>query len=82
MDEYRGRYQGYDREQHHHSEPAAHHPEPESPRRGIIPSLGIGGDFLDDYLPILLVILGAVGVYLLLSKNGGGFSGLLDGFLK
>ena len=90
MDEYRGRHHGYDRREdhqhHHHEEPAhAHvHAEHVSPAAGIFPGLGIGGDFLDEYLPIILIILGAVGVYLLLNKNGGlgGLGGLLGGFLK
>lgn len=85
MDEYRGRYQGYERrEEHHHEEPTAHYaePEPAPAPRGILPGLGIGGDFLDEYLPILLIILGALGIYLMLGKNGGGIGGLLSGFLK
>ena len=89
MDEYRGRYAGYTRESKPHpqypqepSEPMPPFPEPESPApRGILGNLGIGGDLLDDYLPILLILLGAVGVYLLLDKRGEGPGGLL-GFLK
>ena len=84
MDEYRGRHQGYDRreQQHHHRESVTHHIEPEPIRGGFIPGLGIGGDFLDEYLPIILIILGAIGLYLMLGKNGGGLNGLLGGFLK
>ena len=83
MDEYRGRYHGHDRgEHHHHDEPVHAHVEPRSPVGGILPGLGISGEFLEEYLPIILIILGAIGVYLLLGKNNNGLGGLLGGILK
>ena len=82
MEEYRGRYHEFDRgEHHHHGEAAPPCGEPVRPLGGIIPGLGINGDFLDEYLPIILIILGAIGIYLLLGKNNG-LGGLLGGFLK
>ena len=81
MDEYRGRHQGYDRGEphHHHEEPVHCHAEPGGSVGGILPGLGIGGDFLEEYLPIILIILGAIGVYLLLGKNNNGLGGILGG---
>ena len=80
MDEHRGRHEAYARrDQHHRGEPPPpiYPPEP-APSQGLLDSFGIGGEFLEEYLPILLILLGALGVYLLLGKQGG----ILGGFLK
>ena len=91
MDEYRGRYEAYGRrEAYPHPYDQQEPPEPPPPLlepdppapRGLLGNFGIGGDLLDEYLPILLILLGAVGVYLWLGKQGGGLGGLLGGFLK
>jgi len=91
MDEYRGRYEAYGRreqsagqQEHHHrqEEPPVPHLEPTPSRGGLLSNFGIGGGVLEDYLPILLILLGAVGVYLWLDKQEGGLGGLLGGFLK
>ena len=81
MDEHRGRHgRGHHEHHEHHHEPEFHQ---EPPPRGLLGGLGIGGDWLDDYLPIILIILGIVGVYLWIGKQGeGGLGGLLGGFLK
>ena len=88
MDEYRGRYEAYGRreqsaqQQEHHQQQAETPPprlEP-APSKGLLSSFGIGGGALDDYLPILLILLGAVGVYLWLDKQEGGLGGLLGKF--
>ena len=86
MDEYRGRYaayggRGYHEQQHYEEHPPAAHTTEATPLRGALESFGIGGDWLEEYLPILLILLGAVGVYLWLDKQNGGLSGLLGGFL-
>jgi len=84
MDEYRGRFAGHN----HHREPPQHHPEPppeaiaEPPSpKGLLGNFGIGGDFLGEYLPILLILLGAIGVYLMIGK-GDGIGGLLGGLFS
>ena len=91
MDEYRGRYEAYGRREQSAQEPHAHHHRQEeapvphlepAPSKGLLSSFGIGGGVLDDYLPILLILLGAVGVYLWLDRQEGGLGGLLGGFLK
>jgi len=94
MDEYRGRYEAYGRREHHHhphreepspthfSEAPPVHPPEVTPSHGLLESFGIGNDFLDEYLPILLILLGALGVYLLLGRQNNGLGGLLGGFLK
>jgi len=77
---------------HHYQEPPP--PVLESgppPSRGFLGNFGFGDGF-DDYLPIILILLGAVGVYLWLGKQEGGplgglgglgsLGGLLGGFLK
>ena len=92
MDEYRGRYAAYGRQEeapphHHHAPPPPQqepHYEPE-PQKSFFPglgALGLGGDLLGDYLPILLVILVLVGLYLFLGKGDFGLGSLLGGFLK
>ena len=98
MDEYRGRYAGYNRQeqhQHHQSQEMPRHEEPTpvlplepEPPRGLLGSFGFGDGF-DDYLPILLILIGAVGVYLWLGKQDGGplgglggLGGMLGGFFK
>jgi len=87
MDEYRNRYETYNRREPHQSaqqeyeEPPPVLPLEPVPPRGLLAQFGIG-DGLDDYLPILLILLGAVGVYLWLGKQGGGLGGLLSGFMK
>ncbi|MCL2564115.1 MAG: hypothetical protein FWE08_08820 [Oscillospiraceae bacterium] len=81
MDEYRGRYEAYHNHQHREEqEEPIPHMEP-TPPQGMLSRFGLG-DGLDDYLPILLILLGAVGVYLWLGKQGGGLGGLLGGFMK
>jgi len=91
MDEYRGRYEAYGRreqQQQEYQQQHQHHespPEPScgpGPPRGILESFGIGGDWLDDYLPILLILLGLLGLYLLLGKQNEGLGGLLGSFLR
>jgi len=90
MDEYRGRYETYGRREHqqqYHQEPSpepppSHHQESGSPQGGLLESFGIGNDWLDEYLPVLLILLGALGVYLWLGKQNGGVASLLNGFLK
>ena len=94
MDEYRGRYEAYGRREHQHhpqreEPPPAHfseapptHPPETAPQQGLLEGFGIGNDFLDEYLPILLILLGALGIYLLLGKQNNGLGGLLGGFLK
>jgi len=80
MDEYRA----FNRRAPHHPDPPSQEPvcEPE-PHRGLIPGPGLLGlDRLEDYLPILLVIVVLVGLYLWLGKQEGGIGGLLGGFLK
>jgi len=81
MDEHRARHETHSRRMHH--EPHHHEPEPDhGAPRGLLGGLGIGGDWLDDYLPILLIILGLVGVYLWVGKREDGLGGLLGGFFK
>jgi len=88
MDEYRGRYAAYGRQEAPpHSPPPPvqeAHCAPE-PKKSFFPGLdafGLGGDLLGDYLPILLVIVVLVGLYLWLGKGDLGLGGLLGGFLK
>ena len=83
MDEYRGRYEAYGRRgqrQHQEEYPPVHAREAEAPQ-GVLESFGIGGDWLEEYLPVLLILLGAVGVYLWLGKQNEGLGGLLGGLL-
>jgi len=90
MDEYRGRVDAYhrrgreetyDHQPHYYEEPP---PPPLEPERapGPLAAFGIGNDWLDEYLPILLILLGALGVYLWMDRQGGSLGGLLGGFLK
>jgi len=89
MDEYRGRSDAYHRrwqEHPHHphtqEEPPAPPPcEPELPR-GPLSNFGIESDWLEEYLPILLILIGALGVYLWMARQGSSLGGLLGGFLK
>jgi len=84
MDEYRGRYGAYHRGEPHPPAGGDHEPPPlppPEPSRGFLGQFGLGNG-LDEYLPILLILLGAVGVYLWLDKQNGGLGGLLGGFMK
>ena len=87
MDEYRGRYEAYggrgqpQQQPYHEDYPPAQAPE-SAPPRGLLENFGVGGDWLEEYLPVLLILLGAVGVYLWLGKQNEGLGGLLNGFLK
>lgn len=84
MDEYRGRFATHNnhREPPPHPEPPPPEPPPlPPPTKGLLGNFGIGGDFLGEYLPILLILLGLVGVYLMFGK-GDGLGGLLGGFLS
>ncbi|MCL2843236.1 MAG: hypothetical protein FWE28_07205 [Oscillospiraceae bacterium] len=83
MDEYRGRFANHN---HHREPPQQPQPPPPEPHiepssKGLLGNFGIGGDFLGEYLPILLIILGAVGVYLMLGK-GDGLGSLLGGLFS
>ena len=109
MDEYRGQYGNYYREQGGHSS-AAHHTggheshnashgghhggQEEMPHHhhhhaeghvvetgggGILHSFGLGA--FEEYLPMVLIGLGILGVYLWLQKDEGGIGGIFGRFL-
>jgi len=88
MDEYRGRFANYDRREpskEHHPPPEPPPPaepyiEPVLPASGLLHSFGIGSDFLGSYMPILLLVVGAVVLYLMVGKLDL-FGGLLGGIL-
>ena len=89
MDEYRGRTDAYHRRWQEHSHPPHYQEEPPAPPlsepdlpRGPLSSFGIESDWLEEYLPILLILIGALGVYLWMDRQGGSLGGLLGGFLK
>jgi len=85
MDEYRRRHETFGRQQAPQIEPEPipeQHHEP-TPTRGLFPGfLPIGGDWLEGYFPILLVLVVVVGLYFWLGRQDGGIGGLLGGFLK
>ena len=86
MDEFRNRHAPFGRQAPHQAEPPPGQPaEPcleQEARHGFLPGFALGFDWLEDYFPILLILLVAVGLYFWLGKQGGGLGGLLGGFLK
>ena len=83
MDEYRSRYETGGRHEPHPPPCETCHdaPPPVPPPRGLLGQFGLPGG-LGEYLPILLILLGALGVYLWLDKQNMGLGGLLGGFMK
>lgn len=83
MDEYRDRYDlhGQHHPHHHGQHPEHHEPPHHPPTDGAGPAFGLLGDgLLGEHLPLILLIVGAVLVYLLFLRDGG-IGGMLGGIL-